>query len=132
MPPAAAHLGWELLEIDAPRGWIKIGFQPKAEFLNPAGFVQGGFIVAMLDDSMGPAVLAHTEGKRLTSSIDLHAHFLRPVRLGPVTVEAQVTGMGQNVAFMESKLFDSRGKLCARATSSASLINYDPERGAVQ
>lgn len=127
-PPAAAHLGWQLVEIDPARGWIKVRFQPKPEFLNPAGFVQGGFIVAMMDDTMGPAVLAHTDGKKLTSSIDLHAHFLRPVRLGPVTVEAEVTGMGARVAFIEAKLFDERGKLCARATSSASLSDYDGGR----
>lgn len=124
-PPAAAHLGWELVDIDAPRGWIKVRFQPKQDFLNPAGFVQGGFLVAMMDDTMGPAVVAHSEGKRYTSSIDIHAHFLRPVPLGPVTVEAEITRMGTQIAFLEAKLYDLKDKLCARATSSASLSNMD-------
>lgn len=123
-PACAGHLGWQLLEIDPAKGSIKVQFSPRPEFLNPAGYVQGGFIVAMMDDAMGPAVLAHTEGKKLTSSIDIHAHFLRPVRLGPVVVEAQVTRLGQQVAFIEAKLFDHQGKLCARATSSASLSTY--------
>lgn len=127
-PPAAAHLGWELVDIDAPRGWIKVRFQPKPDFLNPAGFVQGGFLIAMMDDAMGPAVVAHSEGKRYTSSIDIHAHFLRPVRLGPVTVEAEITRMGTQIAFLEAKLFDLKGKLCARATSSASLSDMAFEK----
>jgi uncharacterized protein (TIGR00369 family) len=91
-PACAVHLGWQLLEIDPAKGSIKVQFAPKPEFLNPAGYVQGGFIVAMMDDTMGPAVLAHTEGRKLTSSIDIHAHFLRPVRLGPVVVDAHVIG----------------------------------------
>jgi uncharacterized protein (TIGR00369 family) len=124
MPPAAALLGWELIEIDPPRGTIKVRFQAKPEFLNPAGYVQGGILVAMMDDTMGPAVLAHTEGKRLTSSIDIHSHFLRPVRQGVVTVEAEVTRLGTHIAFIEAKLYDHQGKLCARATSSASLSDF--------
>lgn len=127
-PPCGIHLGWQLLEIDPPKGSIKVQFAPKPEFLNPAGFVQGGFVIAMMDDAMGPAVFAHTEGAKLTSSIDIHAHFLRPVRLGPVVVEAQVTRLGQQIAFIEAKLYDHQGKLCARATSSASLATYDPDK----
>jgi uncharacterized protein (TIGR00369 family) len=127
-PACAVHLGWQLLEIDPAKGSIKVQFAPKPEFLNPAGYVQGGFIVAMMDDTMGPAVLAHTEGRKLTSSIDIHAHFLRPVRLGPVVVDAHVTRLGQQVAFIEAKLYDHQGKLCARATSSASLSAYDPDK----
>lgn len=120
-PPAAKHLGWELVSVDAEAGRMRNRFRPRPEFLNPAGFVQGGFLVAMMDDTMGPTVVAHTHGRLFTSSIDIHAHFLRPVRLGPIEVEAEITRLGKQVAFLEAKLFDLDGKLCARATSSASL-----------
>lgn len=120
-PPAAKHLGWELVSVDPEAGRMRNRFHRKAEFLNPAGFVQGGFLVAMMDDTMGPTVVAHTNGRLFTASIDIHAHFLRPVRLGPVEVEAEITRLGKQVAFLEAKLFDFEGKLCARATSSASL-----------
>ena len=52
-----------MLEGRADEGWIKIGFEGKREFCNPAGFVQGGFLSAMLDDSIGPAVFTMTHEK---------------------------------------------------------------------
>ena len=42
--PSAALLGWKLVAHDAAKGWVRIAFDAKAEFLNPAGFVQGGFV----------------------------------------------------------------------------------------
>lgn len=61
-PPCAQLLGWRLLAHDEARGWIKVGFVGAAEFLNPAGRVQGGILAAMLDDTMGPAVLVKSGG----------------------------------------------------------------------
>lgn len=55
--PCAILLGRQLIEHDQDRGWLKSGFEAKPEFLNPAGRVQGGFLAAMLDDTMGPVVL---------------------------------------------------------------------------
>ena len=36
----------------------RVQFEDKQEFLNPIGNVQGGFICAMLDDTLGPALVA--------------------------------------------------------------------------
>ena len=62
-PPCATLLGWHLLDARPKDGWIRIGFDGKLDFCNPAGFVQGGILSAMLDDTMGPAVFAMTDGK---------------------------------------------------------------------
>src|SRR5262245_33786752 len=63
LPPCGTTLGWHVLEMRPDEGWIKIGFEGRPEFCNPAGYVQGGFLSAMLDDTMGPAVVAMTEQK---------------------------------------------------------------------
>ncbi len=120
-PPIAKLLGWKLLAHDSERQWVRVGFDPKPEFLNPAGIIQGGMLTAMLDDTLGPAVIVASGGTLYTSTIDLHTHFLRPVKLGPVTTEATVTKLGKTVAFTEAQLFDAQGNVCVRATSSASL-----------
>lgn len=56
-PPAAVTLGFKLLEIDPELGTIRVQFEAKQEFLNPMGVVQGGFVAAMLDDTLGPALV---------------------------------------------------------------------------
>jgi len=67
-PPSSKLLGWRLLDARPRDGWIRIGFDGKKEFCNPAGFVQGGILSAMLDDTMGPAVFAVTEGRLYTAT----------------------------------------------------------------
>ncbi len=58
-PPASAKtLGIEFVAIDGEHGTIEVKFEARPEFLNPMGNVQGGFLAAMLDDTMGPAQLS--------------------------------------------------------------------------
>ena len=122
MPPAAKLLGWHLIDARPKEGWIKVGFDGKAEFCNPAGFVQGGLLSAMLDDTMGPAVMIMTEGKLYTTTISLTVNFLAPARPGPITAEAKVTQLGKTIAFVEGKLTAEDGTLLATASVSARLI----------
>jgi uncharacterized protein (TIGR00369 family) len=121
-PPCAKLLGWTLLEHDAARGWARIGFEARPEFLNPAGFVQGGILAAMLDDAMGPPALLMSDGELYTATIDLNVSFLAPARPGRFVGEGQVVRMGKTVAFLEARLTDSEGTLVAKATSSARLV----------
>jgi len=126
LPPAARLLGWNLIALDPHAGTIEVEFNASTEFTNPSGFIQGGFLAAMLDDTLGPAVFAMTKGKRMTTTIDLHVHYLRPVKPGRVIAKARVINLGANIAFSEGELFNPDGKLSARATSSAILKDFDP------
>jgi uncharacterized protein (TIGR00369 family) len=121
-PPSAKLLGWRLLDARPQDGWLKVGFDGKPEFCNPAGYVQGGILSAMLDDSMGPAALIMTGGKFYTTTISLTVNFLAPAKPGPLIVEAQVTQLGKTIAFMEGKLTAEDGTLIAMATTSARLL----------
>ena len=122
LPPSAKLLGWRLLDARPQEGWIKVGFDGKAEFCNPAGFVHGGLLAAMLDDTMGPAVFMMTEGKLYTTTISLTVNFLAPARPGPITAEAKVTQLGKTIAFVEGKLAAEDGTLLATASVSARLL----------
>jgi uncharacterized protein (TIGR00369 family) len=122
VPPSAKLLGWHLIDAKAKEGWIKVGFDGKAEFCNPAGFVQGGLLSAMLDDTMGPAVFVMTEGKLYTTTISLTVNFLVPAKPGPITAEAKVTQLGKTIAFVEGRLTAEDGTLLATASASARLL----------
>jgi uncharacterized protein (TIGR00369 family) len=121
-PPSAKLLGWRLLDARPAEGWIKVGFDGKVEFLNPAGFVQGGILSAMLDDTMGPAAFIMTEGKFYTTTISLTVNFMASAKPGPITAEAKVIQLGKTVAFMEGKLTARDATLLATATTTARLL----------
>jgi uncharacterized protein (TIGR00369 family) len=126
-PKASTLLGWTLKTLDQETGEVEIGFEAKPEFANPRGFIQGGILAAMLDDTMGPAVFARTKGQYFPVTIDLHAQYLRPVTAGPVSVKARVVQLGKTVVFMEGELFDAEGQMAVKATVSASLFRMRPE-----
>jgi uncharacterized protein (TIGR00369 family) len=121
-PPSSKLLGWQLLDARPEEGWIRIGFDGKAEFCNPAGFIQGGILSAMLDDTMGPAVFVMTEGKLYTATITMTVNFLAPAKVGPIVGEAKVTQLGKTIAFVEGRLTAEGGAVLATATTSARLV----------
>ena len=121
-PPSSKLLGWHLLDARPKAGWIRIGFDGKSEFCNPAGFVQGGILAAMLDDTMGPAVFVMTEGKLYTATITMTVNFLAPARPGKLIGEASVIQLGKTIAFVEGKLMAEDGSVLARASTSARLV----------
>ena len=121
-PPCAVLLGWRIIDAKPEQGWIRIGFEGKPEFRNPAGFIQGGILAAMLDDTMGPAVFAMTNGELYTATIDMSVSYLAPAKVGPLFGEGKVVQLGKTIAFVEGQLTDASGTLLAKATTSARLV----------
>ena len=100
----------------------RIGFDGRRDFCNPAGFVQGGILSAMLDDTMGPAVFVMTDGKLYTATITMTVNFLAPAKPGRIVGEANVTQLGKTIAFVEGKLMSEDGTVVATATTSADAV----------
>ena len=121
-PPVAKLLGWRRADARPQDGWIRMTFDGKQDFCNPAGFIQGGMLSAMLDDTMGPAVFVMTEGRLFTTTITMTVNFLAPAKPGLVTGEATVTQLGKTIAFVEGRLTSADGALLATASSSIRLV----------
>jgi uncharacterized protein (TIGR00369 family) len=92
--PTARLLGWELLAVDAAAGTIEVAFNATEQLLNPAGVIQGGMLAAMLDDTLGPALVATLEPGEWGPTTDLHVQFLAPVRPGRLVGRAHVYAAG--------------------------------------
>ena len=122
-PPAAATtLGWELRAVDPDAGTIEVGFTATEAFLNPAGTIQGGFLSAMLDDTMGPALVATLGPGEFAPTLDLHVQFLRPAHPGTLVGRGRVVQRGGGVAFLQGELANADGQLVATATATARLV----------
>ncbi len=120
MPPAAALLGWEALMIQP--GYVRVRYTAREEFLNPLGTVQGGFLAAMLDDAMGPALFTLLEDGQFAPTLEIKVSFFRPARAGPLIAEGRVAHLGRSVAFLEGTLLAEDGATVATATATARII----------
>jgi uncharacterized protein (TIGR00369 family) len=124
MPPAAVLLGWELMAVDPEAGTIEVAFAATDQFLNPAGVIQGGFVAAMLDDTLGPALAAMLGPGQFAPTTDLHVQFLRPARPGRLTGRGRVVRRGRDVAFLAGELVDDSGQIVAVATATAQIRGF--------
>jgi len=118
--PTSALLGMTVLAIDQAAGTVRLSFEPRPEFCNPMGNVQGGFIVAMLDDAAALAAIVKAGTRIGIPTIELKTSFFGPAKLGaPLFAEGRCVKLGKRIAFMEADLTDADGTLLARLTTSA-------------
>ena len=120
-PPAADTLGWELLAIDPDAGTIEVAFAATDAFLNPAGTVQGGFLAAMLDDTLGPALVATLPDREFAPTLDLQVQFHRPAGTGRIVGHGRVVRRTRDIAFLAGELTDTSGSVLATATATATV-----------
>ena len=116
-PPCAKTLGLEFVEIDGEHGTIETRFDAVEAFLNPAGNVQGGFLAAMLDDTMGTALSATLDLAQFAPTVNLNVQFHRPARPGPIKGLGRVTMRGRETCHGSAELWQN-DKVVASATGT--------------
>lgn len=119
--PVARLLGWELIDVDPEAMTIEVGFTATEQFLNPAGSVQGGMLAAMLDDTLGPALVATLGPGAWAPTTDLHVQFLAPASPGRLVGRGRVVRSGRDIAFLAGELYDVAGEPVATAVATAKV-----------
>jgi molybdopterin converting factor subunit 1 len=108
--------------LDAEPGHVRMEFQATEQFLNPMGAVQGGFLTAMLDETMGPAAISALPNGQGVPTLELKVSFIRAARPGRLVADARVVHMGRSVVFLESSLVTDDGTLIATASATARIV----------
>ncbi len=121
LPAAAKTLGWELIAVSPEEGTIEVAFAATEAFVNPAGVIQGGFLAAMLDDTLGPALVAGLNPGDFAPTTDLHVQFLRSARPGRLVGRGRVVRRGRDVGFLAGELLDEDGAIVAVATATVQI-----------
>ena len=125
-PNSDLTLGMTCLDKSEPGRTV---WQMRADerFANPVGIVQGGFIAAFADSSMGASSLTFArERKVFSANAELKISFLKPAKVGTLlTCTAQVLSGGNRAAFVEAEVVDEEGRLVAKASSTYILWPRD-------
>jgi uncharacterized protein (TIGR00369 family) len=124
-PPAVTTLGWSLVAIDPDNGTIEVAFDARPAFTNALGVIQGGFLAAMLDDTLGPALVATLPPGQFAPTLELKVNLLRPARPGRLVGTGRVVHRGSTIAFLEGSLRDPEGRLVATATATARVMQIE-------
>jgi uncharacterized protein (TIGR00369 family) len=91
------------------------------------GNVQGGFVAAMLDDTLGPALATTFSAQEFGPTLELKVNFVRSAKPGIFIGTGSVVHRGNSVAFLQGELRDAEDELVATATSTVRLIRVDSD-----
>ena len=117
-PRALDTLGYELLALDAEAGTAETSFTVGEEFGNTVGNVQGGFLAAMLDATLGTAIVSTLDPGEVAPTVELKVSYLRPAVIGRVVGRGRILKRGSRVAFLTGELYDADDRVLATASGT--------------
>lgn len=115
--------GMNITFADREAGVIEANFEAKKTFHNSVGNIQGGILVAMLDDLMGYALGITLPKTQFAPTANMNISFLRPVSTGLVRGKGMILKNDGDVFHLSSKLYNEAGDVIAAATARAKLGN---------
>lgn len=118
MPNSAQTLGAKFLETDAESGTINFEFYASENFTNPAGIVQGGFLSAMLDETMGALSAVVLGESKFALTLELKTNFIEAAHIGAVQAQGTLVSMSNRICVFKSEV-RQRDRLKAIATATA-------------
>ena len=127
LAPVAGVVGFTLTAVAEERATIEMEAGP--QHANPLGTLHGGILCDIADAAMGLAYATMlAEGETFTT-IELKINFLKPVWTGKLRAEGRVIKRGRTVGLVESDVFDTKGSLVARASSTCMTLRGGEAEG---
>ncbi|MEQ8677733.1 MAG: PaaI family thioesterase [Aggregatilineales bacterium] len=120
-PPVFTTMGGEILDVDLEARTLKAKFPNMPEYRNPMGFMQGGIIITLMDNTMGPLSFMVAQPSVTTQ---LNTSYLRPVTPQDefVYVTASVDEMTRRQLFMSARATNAEGKTFAICYATCAIM----------
>jgi uncharacterized protein (TIGR00369 family) len=125
--PIAKTLGFSLTHIQPGTATIEIDVDER--FWNPMGTLHGGILVDIADAAMGLAYAAALEDHESFTTLELKINYLRPFKEGHLKAIAKTVQHGRTVGIMDCDVFDDRGKVIARSSSTCLTLRGEQTKG---
>lgn len=104
-------------------GHARFRMAVRKEFLQGAGVLQGGLLVAMASETIAHAVMTQLAPGEGIATIELKNNFLATVKDGHVIADATVFKKGRRVIIGDCLVTSASGKALSRTTSSMLLLS---------
>ncbi|KQW70543.1 thioesterase [Phenylobacterium sp. Root77] len=119
-PTGSQTLGFRIVAVSQADKSVEVEFEAKPELLlNPMKQIQGGYLCAMLDECMSVACMVASGMTHVAPTAEMKTTFFRPAMPGKLKGIGKVAKWGRTIAFTEGELYDSDGRLLAKATGTA-------------
>jgi uncharacterized protein (TIGR00369 family) len=120
--PFVKELGFVLDFYDS--GKSQITYSPKPEHLNSFQVAHGGAVMTLMDVSMATAARSVDKSLGIVT-IEMKTSFLRP-STGQLIAKGELMHRTRTTAFVESKILNELGELCAHSTGTFRYVQRKP------
>ena len=126
-PPVAGLVGFRIVEVEPGRAVFEM--EAGSQHANPMGTLHGGILCDIADAAMGIAYASTLgEGESFTT-LELKINFFKPVWNAKLRAEGRVVKKGRTVGMTECDVFDEKGSLVARASSTCMTLSGEMAKG---
>ena len=123
--PFLSYFGIALEELQ--EGYARFRMPVRPEYMQGAGFMQGGVIVAMADETIAHAIMTVIRPDTGITTIELKSNFLAPVREGELIAEARVFKKGRTLIIGDCLVKNGENRQVLRC--SATFLAFPDKEG---
>jgi uncharacterized protein (TIGR00369 family) len=119
--PCFDEMKGEFIAFDEHQRLLGARFPVEARYQNPLGHMQGGFVAAAIENTLGP--LSYLIAPP-SVTLQLSTQYLRPVApgAGHIVVHGRVDEMTKNYLFMSARVLDPRERVIAIAQAQCQIL----------
>ncbi len=119
-PPIAQLIGFRVTAVEPGRATVLFEAEPR--HANPMGTLHGGILCDVTDAAMGMAYSALLKEGESFTTLELKINFFKPVWNDTLRAEAKMVKPGKTIGVVECDVFDAKGSLVARASSTCMTL----------
>ena len=111
------HLGMHVKELG--EGTSRMGMSVDNRLFNAGGVVHGGALASIADAAIAAALSTIVDlSREKMFTVEMKVNYMAPIRDGEIITEAKIIQRGKSVAVGESSVYDSEGRLAAKAIAT--------------
>jgi uncharacterized protein (TIGR00369 family) len=109
---------FEITLEEVREGYARFRMPVLREYMQGAGFLQGGLIVALADEAIAHAAMTVLEPASGITTIELKCNFLAPVTKGELVAEASIFKKGRTLIIGDCLVKDENDRDVLRCTAT--------------
>jgi uncharacterized protein (TIGR00369 family) len=110
-------------------GYAQFRMPVRPEYLQAAGKMQGGLIVALADEAIAHAMVTTLTANEGLTTIELKSNFLAAVSSGELIATASVFKKGSSLVIGDCLVTDDKGKNICRVSATFLLLKGKAKKG---
>ena len=120
----ARTIGWEIRSVEVGKVVFAL---PLGAHLHGNNGLHGGAFATLFDGASAAAVNSSLDADQRCKTLDLRVNYIRGVdtSVPELVCTAQILHAGRSNAFVEARIVDSEGRLCASATATFGITRIN-------